>query len=72
MNVQNLMRASAEFGEYLTELKAAYEVSVQSGNQFAELVLRQLVNKSEQLHRELGRVIDAAILTQSNTGEAED
>ena len=70
MNAQNLMRASAEFGDYLAELKAAYEVAVKSGNQFAELALRQMVEKSEQLHRELGKIIDAAILTQHNMEEA--
>lgn len=72
MNPQILMRASAQYAEYMELLKAAYDAAVESGNQFAELALRQMVEKSELLHRDLGRIIDAAVLTQLNKGEDEE
>ena len=71
MDAQNLMRASGLYANYMTELRAAYEVAAKSGNQFAEMALFQMVEKSEQLHRELGRIIDAAILTQHNMDESD-
>lgn len=72
MDAQNLMRASGQYGNYMIELRAAYEVAAKSGNQFAEQALFQMVEKSEHLGTELGRIIDAAILTQHNMDELDN
>lgn len=72
MNTYHLMRALAEFGDYMVELRAAYQVAVLSGNAFAEQALFKMVERSEQVQRELGKIIDAAILTQKQMDDLDD
>ena len=72
MDAQNLMRAQGLYANYMMELQAAYEVAVKSGNQFAEQALFQMVKKSDALFMDLGRIIDAAILTQHNMDELDN
>ena len=60
MKTENLTKAmhSSEF--LSAELRAAHTDAVNSGNQFAEIVLFDLIEASVELERKLNRAMEAA------------
>ena len=60
MKTENLTKACDSFEQFFRELREAHTDSVNSDNQFAEMVIFSLVEQAAEMSNQLARIKEAA------------
>jgi hypothetical protein len=69
MNSDNLTLVAVKLCQFQEELKSAYDAAVKRNQQFAEILLHDMLEDTEKMQHRLGRIIDAAIIEENAKDE---
>ena len=69
MNSDNLTLVAVKLCQFQEELKSAYDSAVKSDQQFAEILLHDMLKDTEKMRHRLGRILDACVIEENAEDE---